>query len=191
MGDAAKKRATYEDLYSLPEHWIGEIIDGELVATPRPSPEHSHASSVLGVELGAPYLWGSGRGPGGWVILDEPEVRFEGRGEPLVPDLAGWRRERFRRNPKHNWIDVIPDWVCEVLSPSTAKRDRFLKMAIYRESTEVGHVWLVDPLHKTLEVFGREPAGAWVTLNLFAENETVRAEPFPEAPFLLSGLWLD
>jgi Uma2 family endonuclease len=191
MGTPAKKLATYEDLQAIPESMIGEIIDGELVLTPRPAPEHVHASSTLGVEIGAAYHFGRGGGPGGWVILDEPEVLFAGRGEPLVPDLAGWRKERFRRSKEHNWIDVVPDWVCEVLSPGTAKKDRFAKMGIYRESPEVRHVWLVDPLNKTLEVFGREESSAWVTVSFFAENDRVSAEPFPEAAFALPGLWLD
>jgi Uma2 family endonuclease len=116
---------------------------------------------------------------------------FAGRGEPLVPDLAGWKKERFQRSREHNWIDVIPDWLCEVLSPGTAKKDRFTKMGIYRESPDVRHVWLVDPLNKTLEVFGRQESGAWTTLSFFAANETVRAEPFPQAEFDLAGLWLE
>ena len=191
MGELAEKRATYEDLYAIPENAIGEIIDGELVATPRPSPEHTVAASFLGGEIVPIYSFGRGGGPGGWIILDEPEVLFAGRGEPLVPDLAGWKKERFKRSKEHNWIDVVPDWVCEILSPSTAKRDRFTKMAIYGEHPEVRHVWLVDPLNKTLEVFGRREAGAWVTVGFYAEDERVRAEPFPEAEIALAELWLD
>jgi Uma2 family endonuclease len=180
MVERAKKRATYEDLYAIPENTIGEIIDGELVVTPRPSPDHAHATSVLSAEIGPAYALGRGGGPGGWIILYEPEIMFATRGTPLVPDLVGWRKERFVRSREHNWIDAIPDWICEVLSPGTAKKDRFTKMAIYGESPGVKHVWLVDPLNKTLEVFGRGESGAWCTLSFFAENETVRAEPFPE-----------
>jgi Uma2 family endonuclease len=191
MLDPAKKRANYEDLYTIPESMIGEIIDGELVVTPRPSPEHGHACSMLGGELTPPYASGRGGGPGGWVILFETEVMFPGRGEPLVPDFAGWRRERFKRAKEHNWIDVVPDWVCEVLSPGTAKRDRFGKMDIYRENPEVKHVWLVDPLNKTLEVYGRAEAGGWVPVSVFAEHDKVCAEPFPEAEFPLGELWLE
>lgn len=191
MAEPAKRRATYEDLYTIDESAIGEIIDGELVATPRPSPEHAHAASVLGIEVGPGYAMGRGGGPGGWILLYEPEILFPGRGEPLVPDLAGWRKERFRRSREHNWIEVIPDWVCEVLSPGTAKRDRFGKMAIYGESLEVRHVWLVDPLNKTLEVFGRQESGAWTTVSFFAGDDRVRAEPFPEAEFALPVLWLE
>lgn len=191
MGRPAAKRATYEDLYTIPEGAIGEIIDGELVVTPRPSPEHAAAASVLGGELVPPYHMGRGGGPGGWIVLYEPEVLFPGRGEPLVPDLAGWKRERFARSPEHNWIAVVPDWVCEVLSPGTAKKDRFTKMEIYRQCPEVRHVWLVDPFHKTLEVFGRGESGAWVPESFFAEDDLVRAEPFPAAEFPLRGLWLE
>ncbi|MDW7711600.1 MAG: Uma2 family endonuclease [Deferrisomatales bacterium] len=191
MSQPAKRRASYEDLYTIPENATGEILDGELVVTPRPSPEHALAASRLGGRILPTYDFGHGGGPGGWIILDEPEVLFAGRGEPLVPDLAGWRKERFRRSREHNWIDVIPDWVCEVLSPGSAKKDRFTKMDIYRESPEVHHVWLVDPYHKTLEVFGRQESGAWITASFFAGNDRVRAEPFPEAEFDLAGLWLE
>jgi len=191
MAEPAKTRATYQDLYAIPENTTGEIIDGELVVTPRPSPEHAAAAARLGGEIVPIYDFGRGGGPGGWIILDEPEIMFGGRGAPLIPDLAGWKKERFVRSKAHNWIDAIPDWICEVLSPGTAKRDKFTKMSIYRESPELHHVWLVDPLNRTLEVFGREETGRWITLSFFAEADTVRAAPFLEAEFALSELWLD
>ena len=191
MGEPANRRATYEDLFAVRENAIGEILDGALVVTPRPSPEHARATLALGIEIGPAYDFGRGGGPGGWIILYEPEVWFAGRGEPLVPDLAGWKRARFRRSKEHNWIDVIPDWICEVLSPGSVKRDRVLKMDIYRESAEVQHVWLVDPLNKALEVFGRDESAAWARLGFFADNDRVCAPPFEEVEFALTGLWLD
>jgi len=133
MGELAEKRATYEDLYTIPETAIGEIIDGELVVTPRPSPEPR--SSRLWLERrnrAALSLRARGRAR----RMDHPlraRSHVRGRGEPLVPDLAGWKKERFSRSKEHNWIDVVPDWICEILSPSTAKKDRFTKMAIYGE----------------------------------------------------------
>ena len=108
MSEPVKKRASYEDLYSIPENMTGEIIDGELLVTPRPSRNHAYAASALGSEVGPPYQFGR-NGPGGWVILDEPEIRL-GQ-DILVPDLAGWKRERFPVAEDHNWISATPDWV--------------------------------------------------------------------------------
>ncbi len=184
MPDPAKKQATYADLYGIPENMTGEIINGELIATPRPSRKHARAALALGGELAPPYDFGRG-GPGGWIILVEPEVGFGG--DLIVPDLAGWKEERLPESEEHNWISVIPDWVCEVLSPSTIRIDRIDKMAVYGQHG-VPHLWFVDPVAKTLEVFGLE-SGAWVVRGLYGEDEKVRAEPFQEVELELSHLW--
>src|SRR5437762_2790090 len=147
MGEAAKRRATYEDLLRVPRHLIAEIIDGALVTQPRPASRHALAASVLGVELGAPFHRGRG-GPGGWILLDEPELHLHV--DVLVPDLAGWRRERMPAVPDAPAFELAPDWVCEVLSPSTAAIDRAEKMPIYGRE-RVGHLWLIDPAARTLE----------------------------------------
>ncbi|MBI5446428.1 MAG: Uma2 family endonuclease [Deltaproteobacteria bacterium] len=184
MPEGAKKPATYDDLFSLPENMTGQIIDGELIATPRPSRRHARATSALNSELGPPYDFGRG-GPGGWILLVEPEVAL---GTNLVvPDLAGWRKERLAEPEEHNWISVAPDWVCEVLSPGTVRLDRIRKMALYAEHG-VPHLWLVDPIETTLEVFRLE-GGAWVLRGAYGGEERVRAEPFPEAEIELTHLW--
>jgi len=186
LGEPAKKKAAYDDLYAIPENTIGEIIDGELFVTPRPSARHTHAASVLGIEVGPPYHLGRS-GPGGWIILDETEILL---GEHLlVPDLAGWRKERFPGAPKDNWISVSPDWVCEVLSPRTARLDKVRKMPIYAQYA-VPCLWLVDPAARTLDVF-ELAAGKWVLLAAFAEDDKVRAEPFGEIEIELKNLWLE
>lgn len=187
MSEPAKKKATYDDLYRVPENMTGEIINGELIVTPRPSTEHSLASSCLGAELIPPYYHGRGGGPGGWVILDEPEIRL---GENiLVPDLAGWRKNRFSRPKTTNYISVTPDWVCEVLSPSTARIDKMEKMPIYARQG-VPHLWLVDPVGKTLDVF-KLKGGEWMVAGLYVGSTLVRAEPFQEIEIDLSILWLE
>jgi Uma2 family endonuclease len=185
MAKSARKIATYEDLYKIPENMIGEIIDGELVASPRPSPEHSNVASSLGGEIVPPYRFGRG-GPGGWVILFEPEIRFSEK-DLLVPDFAGWRKERFPGWPSENWFSDAPDWVCEILSSGTARNDRIVKMAVYARH-EVRHLWLIDPRDKTLEVF-RLQSTQWVKLGGFAENDRVKAEPFQEVEIELGNLW--
>ena len=186
MAEPAKRKATYEDLFTVPENMTGEIIDGELIVTPRPSRKHVATTSALGAEIIPPYWFGRGGGPGGWVILDEPEIRF---GEDtLVPDMAGWKKGRFPVEEPHNWISVPPDWVCEVLSPGTVRTDRVKKMRIYARH-EVPHLWLIDPASRCLEVFRLE-SGRWVLLGVYVEDDKVRAEPFHEVEFELATLWL-
>ncbi len=184
MVQSVLKKAVYEDLLRLPDNMVGQIIDGDLIALPRPSPRHAQATSALGFEIGPPYRFGRG-GPGGWIILDEPEIRL---GEDiLVPDMAGWRRERLPSPPAENWISLAPDWVCEVLSPGTERIDRIRKMPIYA-AFKVPHLWLVNPREKTLEVFKRS-AGGWLLLAAHGGDETVRAEPFAEIGIDLGLLW--
>jgi len=166
----------------------GEIIDGELIVTPRPSPKHSKASSILGHKVG-PYQVGEGGGPGGWVILYEVEIKLAEECRPIVPDFSGWRVERFPKVIDTNWISVPPDWVCEVLSPRTIRLDRIKKMSKYAKFG-VRYVWLIDPIAMTLEVFKLE-SGRWVLLDAFEGNARVRAEPFQEVEIALDDLWLE
>jgi Uma2 family endonuclease len=183
MSEPATRKATYEDLCALPENVVGEIINGELIATPRPSYRHGNAASAL-AELRGPYQYGRG-GPGGWWIVIEPEVHFGQH--VLVPDLAGWRRTRMPALPEGNWTDITPDWVCEVVSPNTARMDRVRKMPVYLEFG-VPHLWMVDSVNKTLEVF-RLQSGGWLLLGSFVEDDKVRAEPFQEIEVELNHLW--
>ncbi|WNG13241.1 Uma2 family endonuclease [Cystobacter fuscus] len=181
-----KRPATYEDIEALPPGWVGEIIDDELWAFPRPAMWHAWVASVLGARLGNAFSYGHGHA-GGWWLLDEPELHL-GR-QVLVPDLAGWRRERApglleRDNP---FLDLAPDWVCEVLSPSTAALDRGRKLAVYHQEG-VGHAWLVDPRAHSLEVYGRGEKG-WRLVSRHGGEETVRAEPFDAEPLELGLLW--
>lgn len=181
----ARKPATRDDLRRLPETMVGELVDGELHATPRPAVLHTRASSVLGRDLGSFDRPAGGGGPGGWWLLDEPELHL---GEDvLVPDLAGWRRERLPQLPDEPAITVPPDWVCEVLSPGTAALDRVKKMRRYGVHG-VSYAWLLDPREQTLEVFRRE-GGAWLELGAYSHAERVRAEPFEELELDLSRLW--
>jgi len=186
MSESAKKKATYEDLYEVPENMTGEIIDGELIVTPRPSRRHTRTTSVLGYKIGPPYDFGEGGGPGGWIFIDEPEIGLGGH--IMVPDLAGWKRERFPVEEDHNWISVAPDWVCEVLSPNTFRTDKVIKMPIYAHHG-VGHIWLIDPVVMTMDIFRLE-GGRWVLMGSFTENDKVRAEPFQEIEINLEDLWL-
>lgn len=184
MATPAKKAATYEDLFSLPEHVVGEIVGGELHVSPRPAARHALASSTLGGALHGPFHRGHD-GPGGWILLDEPELHLGG--DILVPDLAGWRRERMPVLPDAAYFTLAPDWVCEVLSPSTASFDRKDKLPIYARE-KVVHAWLVDPLLKLLEVY-KLLDGRWTLLSTHANADRVRAEPFEAVELELGSLW--
>lgn len=179
-----ERPATYADIEALPSHVVGEILDGELFVSPRPAPPHAIAGSVMGFELGGPFQRGRG-GPGGWWILDEPELHFDAN--VLVPDLAGWRVSRMPSPPETAYFTVAPDWVCEVLSPSTTLMDRARKLPIYARAG-VAWVWLVDPIAKMLEVL-RLDAGRWVVEAVAGEDEKVRAAPFDAIELELSALW--
>jgi Uma2 family endonuclease len=134
--------------------------------------------------LGGPFDVG-GTGPGGWILLDEPELHLGG--DVLVPDLAGWRRERMPKLPSVPALTLAPDWVCEVLSASTEARDRGAKLPVYAREG-VRHVWLIDPSVRTLEVFRLEGT-LYTLLGTYESQASVRAEPFEVLELSLRVLW--
>ncbi len=173
---------------NAPETMVAEVIDGELSLLPRPAPRHANAASEVYGELRNPFRRGRG-GPGGWVILLEPELHLGARPDIVAPDLAGWRRERFPANGIDEdapaALTLAPDWVCEVLSESTEAKDRGKKRRLYRREG-VGYFWLVDPRDRTLEVY-RLDNGRWIELDTFEGNAVVRAEPFDAIELDLSA----
>lgn len=185
MALPVRKPATYEDLLAVPSHLVAEIIDDELYTSPRPASLHAVAATSLSVEIGGPFGRGKGGGPGGWVILYEPELHLHA--QVMVPDLAGWRRERMPVIPDAPAFELAPDWVCEVVSPSTGGLDRAKKMPLYARFG-VAHAWLVDPLARTLEVLRLDGAG-WRVAATFEGDAIVRAEPFDAIELELGALW--
>lgn len=184
MSQPLPRHATYQDVLDAPEHLVAELLQGQLYTHPRPSPPHAVATSVLGMDLGAAFQRGRG-GPGGWWILDEPELHL---GEDvLVPDIGGWRRERLPEQPSTSYYELAPDWVCEVVSPATARVDRVLKVPTYARA-RVSHVWLVDPAAKTLEVL-RLDGDSYRLVATHGGDERVRAEPFAELELELAAVW--
>ena len=177
-------RATYQDVLDAPAHRVAEIVEGVLHTHPRPAMPHALASSVLGRRIGNPYHDETG-GPGGWWIIDEPELHL---GEDiLVPDLAGWRRERMPEYPETAYVTLAPDWVCEVLSASTRRLDLQGKRPVYARE-EVRHLWLVDPTDRTLEAFELRE-GEWVLIAAAKDDDPICIRPFDAVTFSLGDLW--
>ena len=183
-GALAQRRATYQDVLDAPAHQVAEIVDGTLHTHPRPAVPHTRASSSLCAKIGGPFDFDAG-GPGGWWILDEPELHLGD--DVLVPDLAGWRRERLPELPDAAYFTLAPDWVCEVLSPSTRRLDLQGKRPVYgREG--VAHLWLVDPADRTFEAFELRDR-EWVLIATAKDEDPVSIRPFEAITFSLGDLW--
>ena len=177
-------RATYQDVLDAPAHRVAEIVDGTLYTHPRPAMPHARASSSLGVKIGGPFDYDAG-GPGGWWIIFEPELHLDE--DILVPDLAGWCRERMLDYPDTAYVTLAPDWVCEVLSPSTRRLDLHGKRPVYAREG-VRHLWLVDPTDRTLEAFELRE-GEWVLIASAKDDDPISIRPFDAITFSLGDLW--
>jgi Uma2 family endonuclease len=189
MSSAAPKLrlATVEDLLAIPEHdRFHEIVDGELVRKAMPSGPHSTAQAELVAEVAGAYgLRPRGRGPGGWRIMTEPEIRFEEH-QIFRPDVAGWHRERLPAVPKELPIRTLPDWVCEILSPSNPQNDLIKKARVYHRC-QVPHYWIIDPIALTLTVY-RWSAEGYVFIQSAEGRERICPEPFAAIEISVQGL---
>jgi Uma2 family endonuclease len=184
MSSTLKKDANYADLCAVPDNFVAEILDGDLYASPRPSSPHAVAAGALFRKLGGPFEDGE-NGPGGWRFIIEPEFHFGT--DVVVPDIAGWRRERMPTVPNVAYFTLAPDWLCEVLSPSTDAIDRRKKLPIYAREG-VRHVWLVNPLRQMLEVLRLE-SQRWSLTATHEADAKVSAEPFDVIELELRALW--
>jgi Uma2 family endonuclease len=178
-----KKGATYDDLREVPDHFVAEMFDGDLYASPRPALPHANAASTLLAEIHKSFHHG---GPNGWAILLEPELHFGN--DVLVPDIAGWRRTRLPNVPAEAYLTLAPDWICEVLSTSTEALDRGKKLRIYAREG-VAHAWLVEPLPRSLEAMSLE-AGRWTQIDRYEGEARVCAAPFDAIELELGALWI-
>lgn len=178
--------ATLADLAALPANRVGEIVNGVLHSQPRPAPRHSYAANAISGTITDPFQFdGDDGGPGGRIFLGEPELHL---GEHVVvPDIAGWRRERLTPFPDTTFIATPPDWLAEVLSPSTAALDRTEKLAVYAEHG-VARCWYVDPIARTLEVLVLRD-GLYTIEAAFRDDAQVTAPPFEAHTFSLNVLW--
>jgi Uma2 family endonuclease len=182
------RRATYDDILKLPDHVVGEIVDGELFVSPRPAVRHANTATVVCADVVSRFQGPPGPGgPGGWWILVEPELHF---GEDvLVPDLAGWRRERMTRLPDTHAIELAADWVCEILSPSTERLDRTRKLGVYAR-VGVPWAWLINPTYRTIEVLSLEQ-GKWTIAATVSGVDRVRLAPFDAVELDITRWWLE
>lgn len=189
MAQPLREPASYADLVNVPGPAVVELVHGELTVLPRPSIRHQHVMKRLSNRL-RPFDDPEGDEPGGWVVLTEPEL-WLGDPDPtdlvLVPDLAGWRTERLPALPDTIGVAVVPDWVCEIASPSTRRRDRLQKMDLYAASG-VAHLWLVDPEDRFVEVWRLE-GGRWSRIQRFCDEDVMRAEPFEHVAIHLGSWW--
>lgn len=185
MAVLVKESATYADLEAVPPNMVAEIIFGALVTHPRPATRHGIAAGALNSELTIPFQRGRG-GPGGWIFIPEPELHLGPH--VLVPDIAGWRKERLPTGTQEGaFMETPPDWICEVISPSTEKYDKGDKRRIYA-TYGVPHLWHLDPRARTLETFQLQ-GGKWLLTDTFADSEDVCAPPFTEITFSLRHMW--
>lgn len=192
MSEPARRAVTYRDVLDAPEHLVAEILTGELHLSPRPGYAHQNAASEAGADLVNHFKRSRGGRPGGWVILDEPELHLgdpDPRSLVMVPDLAGWRRERFEPPTGHGHT-LAPDWVCEVISPGpeNARRDRMLKPELYYAAS-ISWLWLIDPENRVVEVFSRQEVG-WVRKGVFAGHVEARIPPFDAVAVDMSHWWV-
>lgn len=184
MVKTAERPATYEDLLKVPEHLVAELVDGELFTSPRPRSRHAHTAGTLFRRLGDRFQ--DPGGPEGWWIVFEPELHFND--DVLVPDIAGWRRERMPEFHDVAAFELAPDWVCEVLSPSTARLDRNYKTRVYAQHG-VEYGWIVDALNRSVELSQLE-TGRWQLMETFVGDDPVRIPPFEALELRLGDLWL-
>lgn len=177
--------ATAADLDALPATFRGEIIRGSLYAFPRPRAPHQRAGTRIAGDIDGPFDRGRG-GPGGWWILEEPGVQVLDAQE-FSPDVAGWRRERLPRLPRRGAITVVPDWVCEILSPRTRGYDLVVKRRFYAE-IGVSYLWYVEPLARAVSA-AKLVSGHWVELGAWGKDDCVRIEPFEAVEIQLAAWW--
>lgn len=187
MTEPARRFATYEDVLAADPRQVAELMHGQLIVSPRPRFRHASVATDLLTVLNARFR----KRPTGWWFLVEPELHLGApnpRTAVVVPDIAGWRREKVPSCPDVAASEVAPDWVCEVLSAGTARWDRIVKTGIYAEAG-VGHYWMIDPELKTLEVYALRD-GVYALVETHAGDEVLHAEPFAEVELTMSDWWI-
>ncbi|MEZ4220590.1 MAG: Uma2 family endonuclease [Polyangiaceae bacterium] len=174
---------------ALAEGENAEVIRGVLVTAPALLPRHSSVRGRLRRLIGGAFDDDDGAGgPGGWWIFLEVDVRLSPH-DIVRPDIAGWRRQRLPEPWDMRPIDVVPDWICEIISTSNAGRDRVTKRELYAKHG-VLHYWIADPVARTLETLRLDPeAGHWVDAGAFDASGRARIAPFTAIEIDLSRVF--
>lgn len=181
----ARKPPTLADLDALPKGVKGEIIGGVMYTMTRPRGHHQRTGLEIGADLRDPFMRGRG-GPGGWWILPEPGIELPNTPE-ISPDVAGWRRERLPSLPADAAITVVPDWVCDILSPTTRRHNLLIKKPYYAK-VGVPYHWIVDLDARTIATYRLENA-RWVELGVFGDERDARIEPFEAVALDVASWW--
>jgi Uma2 family endonuclease len=188
MAAPARDPATYADLLKLPDAVRAQILSGQIITAPAPLPSHSKVQGAVRRFVGGPFDDDDGHGgPGGWWIFVEVDVQLDVH-NVVRPDLAGWRRARLPDPGEQRPISITPDWVCEVLSPSSVAYDRVTKSRLYA-ANGIRHYWIIDVDARTLEAFELVEQ-RWVLAGSYDEDALVRVAPFVEVELPVGRLFL-
>jgi Uma2 family endonuclease len=180
------KPPTLADLDALPPGIVGEIIEGVLYTMTKPRMRHQRTATRIGGKLSDPFDAGPG-GPGGWWIVNEPGIELPNDTKEISPDVAGWRRERMPEMPGDEPIRVVPDWLCEILSPTTRRHDLLRKQPYYAK-VGVPFMWLIDLDARVLTAYRLEGT-AWLTVGTYSEETEARIAPFDAVPLNVASWW--
>ncbi len=188
----AARRVTIEEWLAIPEEKRAELIAGVIVYQGMPGPKHGEAQGMTFALVGVPFgrrPAGSSR-PGGWWISQEVDMELGEMG--CRPDILGWRRDRQPTLPEpdaRGLVTAVPDWICEVLSRSTASIDQGKKRRAYHRAG-VAHYWLLDPGNRTLTVLERVDRDYLVVLAA-GVDEVVCAPPFDAVEMAVAEMFGD
>ncbi len=186
MAEPMKRPAGWLDVLAAPEGLKAEVLDGALMMSPRPKPQHGRTQGLLFTHLCEPFDLGVG-GPGGWWLVIEPDVLFDPH-NIVSPDLCGWRRERMPELPDESPVGLTPDWICEVISPSSSRRDRLAKADLYLRGG-VPHYWILDPADRLLEAFAADK-GKWLRLGAWSDGDLAAIPPFEAVTLEVGSLFV-
>lgn len=167
----------WEQFEGWPEEPSTEAAAPPSVPEPQMSLSRVLATSILGGLLVGPFQLGLG-GPGGWLILDKPEIHFDE--DVLIPDLAAWSAGRAPRPTEELYTTIIPDWVCEIDTACTEGRSFSQRMNAYARAG-VRFMWLLDSDLKNIDLLTLNSQSQWALNGAYSismGHRRIRGAPF-------------